>query len=127
MRKLLTILLAALCLGACTTPGTTTLTREFPAGAATPSGAELQQRLAGNSFLVNYAGGANARLQFKRDGHYFVNVSNNFSDEGTWRTEDGKVCTQSQKQGSNCFPVRVDADMLLLQRANGEIIRYEPR
>ena len=100
---------------------------DFPDGATTPSAAELQQRLAGNNFSVAYANGGNARLQFKRDGYFFVNTSSNYSDNGEWRVEDGKVCTRSQKQGANCFAARVDADRLLIQRANGEIIRYEPK
>ena len=100
---------------------------DFPDGATTPSAAELQQRLAGNNFSVAYANGGSARLQFKRDGYFFVNASNNYSDNGEWRVEDGKVCTRSQKQDANCFAARIDADKLLIQRATGEILCYEPR
>lgn len=100
---------------------------DFPEGATTPNADEIKQRLAGNDFLINYANGGNARLQFKSNGYFFVNTSTNYSDNGEWTTEDGKVYTRSQKQGANCFAVRVSADSMYLQRTNGEIVKYEPR
>ena len=117
-------LIAAICIAAAFQ---TASAADFPDGATTPTADEIKQRLAGNDFHLNYANGVNVQLQFNRNGHFFVNASTNYSDNGEWTAEDGKLCTRSQKQGANCFPVRISADSMYLQRASGEIVRYEPR
>ncbi len=125
MQRRTPLLIAAICLTACATPST--VTRDFPAGATPPSAAELQQRLSDKKFSIRYASGGSARVQFMSGGQFSFDASNNTSNAGTWTTQDGKLCMKAATAAENCFPARVGEGKLYIQRANGEIIQYEPQ
>lgn len=93
----------------------------FPEGTSTPTAAELQARLSGNVFSVKPFSGADWRLQYKEGGYYFVNVGS-YSDSGTWKAEDGKLCSKGQKGADSCNEVRATPESIYLKRDSGEVI-----
>jgi hypothetical protein len=105
------------------------VSREFPPD-ATPIGAQaLKDRLSGRSFTVRLAGGGAADLNYGADGRYSIRLSSGESDQGSWRTEESRVCvTYKGHFPSGCAQVHATADRLYSKRANtGEVLLMIPR
>jgi hypothetical protein len=98
---------------------------DFPAEAQALSAQQLKERLGGHSFKATLKDGTGWRLQFK--GKYvFADISSGARDSGTWRIEEGKLCTEYQRFPSSCSEIRGLENMLLLKRAStGEVVRLE--
>jgi hypothetical protein len=99
---------------------------EFPPEAVVPTAEEVRAHLANKVFRVTRADGNHWRLQFKDNGHYFVNTVQGFADDGRWRVEGSQLCGEPRKGPAGCSEVRMVGGQLYLKRAvNGEIVRYE--
>lgn len=128
MKTLISIAALACVVAGCANPvPTKEAPKEFPAGAITPSAADLQKQLADNRFLVRLADGTEWRLQYRNGGDFFVDTSTNYQDHGPWTTEDGKLCVQTPRIARSCNDVRIVDSTIYLKRSNGKVIRYEPR
>jgi hypothetical protein len=90
-----------------------------------PSSAELKSLLTDKVFTVALADGSSWRLDFKSNGYYFVDTSTGFSDSGTWRTEDGKLCVAPRKTAAACNESRLVKGELQFKRLSGEVITYK--
>ena len=99
---------------------------DFPADAKPVAADVLLQRLAGKVFNVKPAASSAWRLQFQAGGHYFVNLSSGYSDDGPWRVEESRLCTAPQKARASCNEMRLAGDTLYLKRDSGEVVRFEP-
>lgn len=99
---------------------------DFPADAKPVAADVLLQRLAGKVFNVKPAASSAWRLQFQAGGHYFVNLSSGYSDNGPWRVEESRLCTAPQKARASCNEMRLAGDTLYLKRDSGEVVRFEP-
>ena len=111
-------LCAVALLGACATSPVLT---EFPAGAQALDARAIQAALAGKSFqsgtfLVGF--GADQSLSGALGGR---------ADSGTWRAEDGRVCTQFRIFPSGCGELRQASDGLYVRRVNGQVTKLEPK
>ena len=104
----------------------TAASSEFPPDAKPLPAAVLHERLAGKVFNVKPAAGSAWRLQFQAGGHYFVNLSSGYSDNGPWRVEESRLCTAPQKARASCNEMRLAGDTLYLKRDSGEVVRFEP-
>jgi hypothetical protein len=98
---------------------------DFPADAQPLTAEALQQRLSGKVFSVKTAAGAPWRMQFQGSGFYFINVGA-YSDNGKWRTDASRLCTEPQKRPAACNDMRSAGDALYLKRDSGEIVKFEP-
>jgi hypothetical protein len=92
-----------------------------------PTAADLKSRLSDKVFTVALADGSSWRLEFKTNGYYFVNTSAGFSDSGTWRTEDGKLCVAPRQTSPACNDARLVNGELQFKRLSGEIITYKEK
>lgn len=99
----------------------------FPEGASTPTAAELTERLSGKVFRVELKNGMTWRLQFMANGYFFVDTSAGGRLSGTWRTEDGRVCSHIPDRDPSCGDARLHEGIVHVRRADGEVIRYVPR
>jgi hypothetical protein len=124
MKTLPLVLLAALCIGP--VRAQTPVPTEFPPDAA-PIGAEaLRERLSGKVFRARIANGEAWRLQFNANGYFFINTERGFADDGKWRVEEGKFCTELKKVASSCSDARVKGDATFFKRAsNGEVVEMK--
>jgi hypothetical protein len=113
--------LAALALAAATQA------QAFPDGATAPSATELRQRLEGRVFDVQLADGTSWRLQYQSSGYFYIDTSRGFRGDGSWKVEDGRVCSQLRGRDGSCNEMRVHQDRLHMRRDSGEIVRLEPR
>jgi hypothetical protein len=107
--------------------GAPALAQGFPEGATVPAAADLKKHLDGRVFDVKIADGSSWRLEYNARGHYFVNVSTGFNGTGSWRTEEGKLCTHPRGSNETCNDVRMHSGLLHLKRTSGEMIRLVPR
>lgn len=124
MRNVLLLLacIAPLAAAAQTAPFPT----EFPSGAVEMPPDDLKARLADKVFRVTRADGNHWRIQFKDNGYVFINTSSGLADDGRWRVEGSKLCSDVRRGTSGCAEVRVVGEQLYLKRSvNGEIVRYE--
>ena len=94
---------------------------------APPSADEIKMILAGKVFDVNIADGTSWRLQFSKNGYYYINTSAGYSDSGEWNTEDGMLCVKPRKTAAACNDARVSQGLLVLKRLSGEIVVYRPK
>ncbi len=117
-----TVLATALLWGCASSPPPAT---DFPAGARTPSAAEVAAALGGKSFNVpgprgmirsDYAVQANGLAVFYPGG----------SDTGTWRAEEGRICMAFKKLQSVCNDMRLAGSDIYMKRSNGDVVRMEP-
>ncbi|WP_418318330.1 hypothetical protein [Piscinibacter sakaiensis] len=113
----------------CAAAASASTQEEFPSGAASPSAAELKERLAGKSFDVQLKNGISWRLQYNTMGYFFVDASTGGRTSGSWSAEDGKLCSQLKGNPSpQCSDVRVHQNQLVVRRTvNGELITLVPR
>ena len=100
----------------------TAATKEFPADAIAISPETLKERLSGKVFMLNWVGANAWRLDFRGNGYVYFN-SGGTSASGTWRTEEGKVCTNVGNFGANCNEVRESAGQLYYKRQSGEVVQ----
>ena len=111
-------LCAATLLSACATSPVLT---EFPAGAQALDARAIQAALAGKSFQIGtflIGFGADQSLSGALGGR---------ADSGTWRAEDGRVCTQFRAFHSGCGELRQAPDGLYVKRVNGQVTKLEPK
>ena len=102
------------------------LAQAFPDGATAPTAEALTQHLGERAFKIALADGHSWRLEFSRRGHFFINTLGGFNGRGSWRTEDGKVCTIPPGQAETCNDVRMQDGQMYMKRLSGEIIKYLP-
>jgi hypothetical protein len=99
---------------------------EFPPGAVEMPPDDLKARLADKVFRVTRADGNHWRIQFKDNGYVFINTNNGFADDGRWRVEGSKLCSDVRRGTSGCADARLVGEQIYLKRSvNGEIVRYE--
>lgn len=96
----------------------------FPDGCASPSAADIQQRLSGKAFDIKIADGSTWHVQYGNNGDYDFKSSKGFADHGNWQAEDGKVCSKGSKMPYSCNEVRMKGTDVYLKRDNGEIIQF---
>ena len=101
-------------------------TAEFPAGAKTPSAAEITAALRGKSFTVPSAG-STIRTDYAGEGNSVATFAAGHSDTGTWRAEDGRICYTMNRFPSACNDVRLVGNDIFAKRANGEVVQLKPR
>jgi hypothetical protein len=103
--------------------------KTFPPDAQALSAAALQERLSGRAFTVRPARGGSADLDYGADGRYRIRLSSGESDQGRWRTEDGRTCvTYEGRFPSGCSEMRATADRLYTKRGStGEVLVLTPR
>ena len=109
---------------ATTVTGSSIHAQTFDEAATPPTAVEIQTILSGNVFSVQVADGSSWRVQFNKNGYYFFNASSGYSDDGEWRTEDGKLCVKPKKTAAACNEARVSQGLLVLKRLSGEIVVY---
>ncbi len=104
-------------------PAPSALPTDFPAGAQTPDAKSLAERLGDRVFNAKLSNGQGWRLDIKNTGYIFVDLSNGARDNGSWRTENGKLCVDYRERfPSGCSEVRLLADHVLLKTRAGEIV-----
>lgn len=103
------------------------LAQTFEETAPPPSADEIHKILAGNLFSVSLADGSSWRLEFNRNGYFFINTTSGHVDSGKWRTEDGKLCVEPRKTPAACNDARVNQGLLTVKRLSGEIVVYRPK
>lgn len=122
--KFLVSAFAALMLAACASgppPAT-----EFPAGAKAPSAAEIANLLRGKSFNI---GGSNpTRVDYAKEGNASTIYFPGRADNGTWRTEDGRLCYDNFSSFKPlCNDIRLVGNDIYVKRANGQVVQAVPR
>ena len=118
-------LVATLCCTAvlAQSPATGAFPKEFPVEAQTPDAKALAERLGDRIFTVKAPNGMGWRMDIKRSGYLFVDISNGWRDNGAWRTEDGRLCVEYRGSFPNgCNDVRLVGDSLLLKTRAGDIV-----
>ncbi|MDQ2736175.1 MAG: hypothetical protein M3Y55_14575 [Pseudomonadota bacterium] len=117
--------LALLLLPLCTV-AQSALRTDFPDD-ATPSSADaLRARISGKVFHVALADGSSWRIAYKANGYAFLDVSGGFRDTGTWRVEDGRLCSEWRKATGGCGEARLKGDSFYLKRtSNGEVVLFQ--
>lgn len=98
--------------------------QQFPEGASVPTAAEVKKYLDDKVFGIKLADGNTWRLEYKANGHFFVNTSTGFNGSGQWQAEDGKLCGQLKGRDRGCNDVRIYQELMHLKRDSGEIIQY---
>ena len=121
MFRLLTVALTL------TVTGMSLQAQTFDETSAAPSADEIKIMLTGKVFDVSIADGTSWRLQFNKNGYYYLNTSAGYSDSGEWQTEDGKLCVKPRKTAAACNDARVSQGLLVLKRLSGEIVVYRPK
>ena len=101
--------------------------QDFPDSAAPASSAELTSRLTGKLFTVQLKNGVSWRLEFNSNGYFFVDTSTGGKTSGTWRAEEGTLCSQVKGGDAQCSDARLHDGFLYVRRADGEVIKYLPR
>ena len=101
--------------------------QDFPDAAASISAAELNSRLTGKLFTVQLKNGVSWRLEFNNNGHFFVDTSTGGKATGTWRAEEGRLCSQVKGGDAQCNEARLHDGFVHVRRADGEVIKYLPR
>ena len=101
--------------------------QDFPEGTITPTAADLAEKLTNKAFSVKLKDGTTWRLEYKANGYIFVDTSGGYRGNGTWKVEDGKICSHMRDRDPNCTDVRLQNGSLLLKRPTGEIIQYSPQ
>jgi hypothetical protein len=101
---------------------------QLAVGAVPISGDALRQALSDRKYSVNLADGSSWKLEYKSNGYFFVNTSTGFNGSGTWKLEDGRLCTSGRDIPASCGFVQQRGDSLFMKRSsNGEIIELRPR
>ena len=118
MRSFLVVLLLPLCSFA-----QSAMPTKFPADALPATADALRARLSGKVFHVKPADGSSWRLEYKANGYAFLDTGNGFRDSGSWRVEDGKLCSDWHHANGGCSEARLKGESIYLKRvSNGEVI-----
>jgi hypothetical protein len=100
----------------------------FPEQARPLSAEALKSRLEGKVFGTDNPNGSTSRLEFRRNGWAYMDVSTGFRDSGRWRTEtDSLVCVAWRSTGDVCSPVRQHEDQLWIRSRAGHVLRLTER
>jgi hypothetical protein len=87
----------------------------------------LHQRVSGKVFTGRPADGVTWRLEYKTNGHAFLDTSNGFRDTGKWRVEGSKFCADWQRASGGCSEARVKGNIVYVKRiSNGEVVPLSP-
>jgi hypothetical protein len=119
------LVMSLLCTAACQAIAQTAPTT-FPAESVPLAPAALQETLAGQTYTVKLADGANWRWQFNSNGYFFFN-SGGFSDTGKWSTKESALCSEGKKIAASCNEVRQQGADLYLKRDNGDVVKMTPQ
>ncbi len=95
---------------------------QFPEGVQTPNAADLVALFGGKVFKAKFANGLGLRYEFGKQ-YVFVDLSTGARDNGTWHTEDGKVCFVFRGPfTSGCGETRTKDGVIHVKRATtGEV------
>lgn len=100
-----------------------TIATEFPTGADPIVAEKLRQFVSGKVWVGKTVDGSRWRLEYRDNGYVFIDVSTGFRDNGTWRTEDSRLCAELQRVTAGCSEVRVVGERLYMKRvSNGEVL-----
>ena len=100
-------------------------TESFPEGAEPLTAEALRSALAGKTFTVQPATGSSWLLDYRENGNFFIHAGR-FNNNGTWRTEESRLCEDSIKV-KNCNEMRLKDSVLHMLRSNGEVVALKPR
>ena len=101
---------------------------DFPPGARAPSAAEAAGLLRGKSFNLTNPNGSSIRVDHAADASGGVAIYfSGRSDSGTWRTEDGRVCSELKTVPSACNDMRLAGKDIYIKRDNGQVVQLVPR
>lgn len=126
--KRITIALAATLLSSGSAFAQNTFPTEYPAEAKPVAGSEISTRLTGKVFTVKSATSGNWRMEFDKRGYAFVDTDSGYRDNGPWRVEGERWCTNMGKTGDNCADLYVVGETLYYKRArNGEVVSMTMR
>lgn len=101
--------------------------QSFPEGSTSPSSTEIRDLIAGKIFASKVPNGNIWNLEYKTDGVFKFSTSMGFSDTGTWRSEDGKICTVASKIKASCNVVMVKDAVIYFKRDAGDVLVFEAR
>lgn len=99
----------------------------FPADSTVPSNEEIRKYVESGVLSAAMADGTSWRLEYKPNGHFFINTSRGFNSDGQWQVEDGKLCGALKGRERTCNAVRMHQGVLHYKRDNGEIVQFKPR
>ena len=57
----------------------------------------------------------------------FVDTSAGFRGDGSWTTEDGKLCSQLRGSDRVCNEMRIHNNLIYALRVTGEVVQYTPK
>ena len=94
----------------------------FPADSTVPSSEEIRKYVESGVLSAAMADGTSWRLEYKPNGHFFINTSRGFNSDGQWQVEDGQLCGALKGRERTCNAVRMhqgvlhyrDVDLLML-------------
>ncbi len=98
----------------------------FPSGATPLSAEALSSAIEGREFTAKPTEGPSWHLKYQQGGGFEVRAGE-FSDEGTWSTNQSSVCTEGKKLKRLCNEIRTKDGKLFLQRKGGEVMQLLPR
>jgi hypothetical protein len=102
------------------------LPTDFPTDALPASADGLRTLIAGNVFHVRPADGSSWRIDYRANGYAFLDTGTGFRDTGTWRVEDGRLCTEWRKASSGCSEARLRGSSIYIRReSNREVVVLE--
>lgn len=121
--KNIAIALAAALLSVGSASAQKTFPTEYPAEAKPVAGSEIANRLTGKAFQVTTVTSGNWRLQFDKLGYAFVDTDNGYRDNGPWRVQGERWCTNMSKTGDQCADLYAVGETLYYKRnSNGEVV-----
>lgn len=99
--------------------------RQFPDGATPIPDATLKEKLSGKTFAQFSSDNVKWTYEYKDNGFFKLSSTSNVLQTGTWRAENGKLCTQPRAMAMVCGEARVAADVIYVRRENGEVVPLE--
>ena len=120
-------IVATLCCGVAHGQTSNAFPIDFPDGAQPPNAAQLSGQLNGQVFTAKLSNGVTWRMEYQSSGYVFVNISTGGRDNGTWRTEEGRVCIEFRGPfTSGCSEIRMAGVSLYLKRcSSGEVVAMQ--
>ena len=126
--KKLAIALAAALLSFGSANAQKTFPTEYPAEAQPVAGSDIANRLTGKVFQVTSVTSGNWRLQFDKLGYAFVDTDSGYRDNGPWRVQGERWCTNMGKTGDHCADLYAVGETLYYKRgSNGEVVSMTMR
>ncbi len=99
--------------------------RDFPEGATSVPDATLKEKLAGKTLAQFSYDNVKWTYQYKDNGFFNLQSTSNVTQTGTWRAENGKLCTQARAMAMVCGEARMAGDVIYVRRENGEVVPLE--